>query len=396
MKVTALKTIVLSYPHPQGFTFADACGFFARRTTVLVQIETDAGISGIGESACFGGPPSSTVHMVEKELAPYVVGRDPMDVEQIMRNIYWGTRHHGRGGLPQSAASGIDIALWDIIGKKLKTPLYKLFGAYTDKLLPYASAGFYQDVQGPKELADDVAGYIDAGYKYAKIKCARTPEAFLSPTNYMPHSDYSTYTMEKDLERVEACCRAIEGRGRLIVDGNNGWTAPDAIKMGRVFEKLNVYFFEEPVSTDNLEGCAQVAAALDIPVAGFESETNMFRFRDMIAMKAVDIVQPDVIWAGGFTACRKIAAMAELYHIPVIPHAFSSAVCLAANMHLIASIANYHMLEVDQNINPLRTELLTEPIELVDGMVPLMDGPGLGIELNEDTVKKYQIFTDPS
>lgn len=115
-----------------------------------------------------------------------------------MRHIWWGTRQHGRGGLTQSAMGGIDIALWDIVGKKLKMPLYKLFGAYTDKLVPYASAGFYQDDKGAKELADDVAGYIDNGYKFAKIKCARTPEAFLSPTSYMPSSDYCTYTMEKD------------------------------------------------------------------------------------------------------------------------------------------------------------------------------------------------------
>jgi D-arabinonate dehydratase len=116
----------------------------------------------------------------------------------------------------------------------------------------------------------------------------------------------------------------------------------------------------------------------------------------MFAMKAVDIAQPDVIWAGGFTFCRKIAAMAELYHIPVIPHSFSTAVCLAANMHFIASISNNHMLEVDQNTNPLRTELLTEPIKFVDGFVPLLDRPGLGIELNEAVVKQYQIFKNPS
>ena len=394
MKVTSVKAIVLSYPYDHAI--ADACAFFSRRNAVIVQIETDEGITGIGESACFGGPPFTTAGMIENELARYVIGRDPMDVEKIMRHIWWGTRQHGRGGLTQSAMGGIDIALWDIVGKKLKMPLYKLFGAYTDKLVPYASAGFYQDDKGAKELADDVAGYIDNGYKFAKIKCARTPEAFLSPTSYMPSSDYCTYTMEQDLERVEACCRAIEGKGRLIVDGNSAWSPSDAIIMGRKFEKLNVYWFEEPVATDNLEGSAEVARALDLPVSGYESESSMYRFRDMIVMKAVDIVQPDVIWAGGFTPCRKIAAMAELYHMTVIPHSFSTGVCLAANMHFIASISNSHMLEIDQNPYPLRTELLTEPIRVVDGFVPLMDGPGLGIELDEAVVKKYQIFQDPT
>ncbi len=306
-----------------------------------------------------------------------------------------GTRQHGRGGLTQAALSGIDIALWDIVGKKLKTPLYKLFGAYTDKLVPYASAGFYQDDKGAKELAEDVLSYIDAGYGFAKIKCARTPEAFLSPTGYMPRSDYCTYTMEEDFERVLACCNAIKGKGRLIVDANSAWSPSDAIIMGRRFEKLDVYWFEEPVSPDNIEGSAEVARALDMPVAGYESEMSVHRFRDMIAARAIDIVQPDTIWTGGFTQCFKIASMAELYHLPVIPHSFSTAVCLAANMHFIASISNSHMVEVDQNFYPLRSELLTEPISVIDGFVPLMDKPGLGIELNPDTVKKYQIFEDP-
>ncbi len=390
MKVTNIKAIVLSYD--MGVAFADARNYFSKRNGVLVQIETDEGFTGIGESACFGGSPFSVSHVIEHELADYVLGKNPMNIQAIMQNIWYGTMHRGRGGLMQMAMSGIDIALWDIIGKKLNTPLYQLFGAYTDKIVPYASAGFYVDGFAAEDYANLVRSYMDEGFKFAKIKCARTPAAMMSPTKDMPGGQYGTYTMEEDLERVEACARAVAGRGKLMVDGNCAWSPSDAILMGRHFEKMGVYWFEEPVASDDLEGSAEVARALDIPISGNESETNPYRFRDLIVARAVDIVQPDVTWTGGITACRKIAAFAELYHMPVIPHIFATAISLVANMHLIASIPNGHMVEFDRNVTPLRDDLLVQPINMVDGFVHLPKGPGLGVELNTDTIRKYQIF----
>lgn len=390
MKIKSVEAIVLSYKYEKAIS--DALNVFDTRNAVLVKLTADNGLIGWGESACFGGPPFSTAHMIEHELARYVIGEDPTDIMKILQHMWVGSRMHGRAGLTAAAMSGIDIALWDMIGKLAGLPLYKVVGAYRDQLIPYASAGFYQAGKDAAGLAEEVGRYMEQGYRYAKIKCARTPAEFMSPVNDMPFPEYNTWTMEEDLERIEACAKAVKGKGRLMVDGNGAWTPFDAIKVGRELEKLGVYWFEEPVATDDIDGSARVADALDIPISGYETQTNMYAFRDMIQRRAVDIVQPDCIWSGGFTIAKKIAAMAELYHMPVVPHVFATGISLAANMHLIASIPNGSLLEFDQNPYPFRDELLAEPITVTDGVVKMPEAPGLGIEINQAVIDKYRIF----
>jgi L-alanine-DL-glutamate epimerase-like enolase superfamily enzyme len=160
----------------------------------------------------------------------------------------------------------------------------------------------------------------------------------------------------------------------------------------RELERDNIYWFEEPVNTDDVAGSALVAHNLTVPVAGYETEVGVYGFRDLIAAGAVDIVQPDVIWSGGITECRRIAALAMAYRLPCIPHVFSSAVSLVANLHFIASLPNGVLLEFDRNLNPLRTELFEEPIEIDKrGYVALPQRPGLGVTLNMRTVEKYRV-----
>lgn len=393
MKITEVKAIVLSYDYK--YAIADAQNYFSTRSAVIVLLKTDSGLTGIGEAACFGGPPENTKYIIEKELSRFVLGQDPEFVELIWKRMWDGTRMHGRRGIIMAGMSGIDIAIWDLIGKSANMPLYKVLGGYTNRLLPYASSGFYQHGKGTKEIAEEVGSYFDRGFKYAKIKVGRNPEVFMSPTTNMPGGEYCTYTLEEDLERVEACCSMARGKGRVIVDANNTWTTYTAIQMGRAFEKMGVFWLEEPVHVDNIRGSAQVAQALDMPVAGYESEIGLFGFREFIINQAVDIVQPDVIWSGGITECRKIAALAYAFNLPVNPHIFSSAVSLAANMHFLASLNNGGILEFDQNVYPLRDELTVEPITINrDGFVYLPEKPGLGIELNEEIVKKYRVDKD--
>jgi L-alanine-DL-glutamate epimerase-like enolase superfamily enzyme len=160
----------------------------------------------------------------------------------------------------------------------------------------------------------------------------------------------------------------------------------------RQVQHLDIFWLEEPVATDDVDGSALVAQQLDTPVAGYETETGLEGFRELIARRAVDIVQPDVIWTGGITACRKVAALAQAYGLPVIPHVFSSALASVANMHFIASIPNGGLLEMDQNPNPLRSELLEDPIEIdAAGRVSLSERPGLGVTLNMAVVDKYRV-----
>lgn len=391
MKIKQVTAMILRYQYENGI--ADAQNYFSTRNAVLVEVETDTGLRGIGESACFGGPAESTKYIVERELAPLIVGENPTNIEYIWKKIFDRTRQHGRGGIIMAAMSGIDVALWDILGKIAGLPVYKLLGGYTDKLLPYASSGFYSGGKDTKALAQEVGSYFEQGFRYAKIKVGRNPEVFLSPLPNMPFTQECNYSLEEDLERVEACCKVADEFGaKLIVDANNTWNTFTAIKMGKIFQKLGVFWLEEPLHLDNIEGSVELAAALDMPVAGYESEVGLYRFRELIRRHAVDIVQPDVIWSGGFTECRKIANFAHAHNMPCLPHVFSSAVSLAANAHFLASICNAGILELDRNVYPLRDDLLEEPIVVApDGYIHMSDKPGLGIELREDTIQKYRV-----
>jgi L-alanine-DL-glutamate epimerase-like enolase superfamily enzyme len=176
-----------------------------------------------------------------------------------------------------------------------------------------------------------------------------------------------------------------------MVDVNCAWSPAFAIEMGRAMEPHKLYWIEEPVATDDIAGSAMVADALATPVAGYETEVGLDGFRELIARGAVDIVQPDLAWSGGFSECRRIAAFAQAHHRMVAPHAFAGAVLLAASLHFIAAIPNGLVLEFDQNPNGLRDELLKEPIRIDnDGMIRLPERPGLGIELDPAAVERYR------
>ena len=388
MKITAVESIPLVYPYEKPIY--DASFKAAQRQAILVRIDTDAGISGWGEAASFGGPLESTATVIDKELAPRILGADPFQVERIWQILYHQSWQHGRGGIVVCALSGIDIALWDIIGKATKTPLYRILGGYSNQVRAYASGGFYTPGKGVKELVAELTGYAARGYTAVKMKVGRNGTA-LNPLEVMPDPDYCL-SLDEDLARVEAVRKALGREVQLLVDANAAWDVHTALLAGRHFDRLGVAMFEEPISTDNIEGSAQLARQLDLKIAGYESEQLLYNFARMISSQAVDVVQPDLSWAGGITECRKIAAFAAAYHKEVAPHCFSSAVCLMASLHFLASLPNAGLLEMDQNPNGLRTEIVDNPIVIgADGCVRVPERPGLGIEINEDAVEKYRI-----
>ena len=207
----------------------------------------------------------------------------------------------------------------------------------------------------------------------------------------MDHAEFCEVDPEEDIARVAAVRRALGPRAKLMVDVNCAWSPAMAIQMGRALEPYDLYWIEEPVATDDIDGSAMVAAALATPIAGYETEIGLYGFRELITRGAVDIVQPDLAWAGGFSECRRIAAVAQAHHRMVAPHAFAGAVLLAASLHFIASIPNGLVLEFDQNPNGLRDELLKEPIRIDgDGMIRLPERPGLGVELDRGAVERYR------
>ena len=389
MRITDVSTIKLTYEMQRPM--ADAIHYMPTRPTLLVQVHTDEGITGLGEAAAYGGFLESMERLVLDELRATVVGEDPFNVERLWSKMAQRAHQRGRRGMLMMAISGVDIALWDIIGQALKTPLYRVLGAYRDTLDAYASAGFYAGGKDADELAEEVGSYVERGFRWVKIKVGRNPEVMLNPLPNMNAPDYATASLDEDEERVRAARKAA-GTAKLAIDANNAWTAPVALAFMERIADLDIAWLEEPVPTEDLGGSAELALRLTTPVAGYETETGLPGFRELISRRAVDIVQPDVIWTGGITETRKVAALAHAYHLPVIPHVFSSAVASIANMHLIASLPNGGLLEFDQNPNPLRSELFEEEITVSpDGTVALPDRPGLGVRLNTATVDRYRL-----
>jgi len=389
MRIVDVTTIKLSYDMERPM--ADAIHYMPARPALLVLVHTDAGIVGLGEGAAYGGSLESMEAIVLNELRQIVIGEDPFTVERIWSKMVTRPHQRGRRGMLMMGISGIDIAIWDIIGQATNTPLYRLLGGYRDTIDAYASAGFYARDKDPHDLENEVGGYVERGFRWVKIKVGRNPDVILNPLHDMNANDYATATLEEDVERVRRA-HAAAGKAKLAIDANNAWTEPVALQFMRRISDLDLAWLEEPVPTEDIAGSAALAAQLATPVAGYETETGLPGFRNLIAQRAVDIVQPDVIWTGGITETRKVAALAQAFHLPVIPHVFSSAVSTIANMHLIAALPNGGLLECDQHPNPLRTELFEEPIEVDrNGQVHLPDRPGLGVTLNQVTIDRYRI-----
>ena len=387
MKIADIRTIALAYKCDPPY--ASASGVQARRGALLVEVECDDGIVGIGEAGPGGG---STATCIEKDLKPLLVGEDPLMIEGLWQKMFIRTRQYGRRGIAMNAISGIDIALWDIAGKVARLPVYKLLGAARDRVEAYASGGFYQEGKGIDALAGEAEGYRARGFKGMKMKIGRNPSTGTHLRQWIGNAGFCEVDPSEDIARVAAVRKALGREAKLMVDVNCAWSPDFAIAMGRAMEPYNLYWIEEPVATDDIDGSARVADALAAPIAGYETELGLYGFRELITRGAVDIVQPDIAWTGGFSEGKRNAAFAQAHHRMVAPHSFGSAVLLMASLHYAASIPNGLVLEWDQNPNALRSELLKEALRLQgDSTVKVPDRPGLGIELDRSAIDKYRV-----
>lgn len=340
---------------------------------VIVEIETDTGLVGIGQPSALPLPASTTKAVIEQELKIYLMGQDPEYVERLWDQIYRGTFQHGRRGIMINCLSGVDIALWDLLGKAYGQPVYKLLGAYTDRVEAYATAGMYAQGKTVNDLAAEMKGLAEQGYRGVKIKIG-------------------ALSVEDDMRRVAAVREAIGPNVKLYVDSNRTYDLKTAMRVAKRLEEYNVGFFEEPVTPDDVDASARLAASTSVPIAGYETEVGRFAYRDLITRRAVDLVQVDVIWTGGFSECRKIAHMAAACGLDCVAHAYGSPLTLMANMHLVASLANARAVEVDCTARPLVDGLLKNPPRIEpDGFLTLPQGPGLGVELDPEFVKEHLV-----
>jgi L-alanine-DL-glutamate epimerase-like enolase superfamily enzyme len=387
-KIVAVTTYALLAPVREPI--ADALHLLSARKGLVLEVTTEDGLVGTGEAGTYGGPASVVEALIHEELAPRLFALDSRQPERVWQTLMARSHQRGDEGMLPAAVSGIDVALWDLLGKRAGLPLYQILGGYREQLPAYASAGFYAPGKGPADLADEARSYVARGFRHLKLKVGRTVDTPLSPLLHMERPELAAVTLAEDLERVTAVRAAVGDDVSIAVDANNAWDRATALAAGRVFDRLGIAWFEEPVRTQDRTGSAQLARSLDVRIAGYESQTGLAGFRDLIAEGAIDVAQPDVTWSGGFTACRRIAALADAAGLPVLPHVFSTAVSTAANLHFAAAIPNSWLLEFDQNDNPLLHDLLTEPlVPDSSAIVHVPRAPGLGITLDRTSLATF-------
>ena len=378
MKITDVISHQLSVPVDEPFTSARGWTY-KTKGALVVEILTDEGLTGWGD--CYG-PAAVNKSIVDTLLKPSLIGRDPFDVEVIWEALYNKVKDYGLTGMTISSISGVDIALWDIIGKACNKPVHKLLGgAFRTRVESYATGLYFRDMNRLNEEAvEEALGYVEQGFRAVKMKIGLG-------------------SLKKDIARVAAVRDAIGPDVDLMVDANHCFNVPQAINIGRELEKLNVAWFEEPVSPEDLEGYVEVTRALDMAVAGGENEFTKFSFREILVRRAMDIVQPDVCAAGGLTECKKIAALAQAHGTQCVPHAWGTAIGLAATLHYLASLPECPpclvpmppLLEYEQTFNPFRDRLSRVPITHAQGWVEVPTGPGLGIEIDRAILDKYRV-----
>ncbi|MGQ9694421.1 MAG: mandelate racemase/muconate lactonizing enzyme family protein [Thermodesulfobacteriota bacterium] len=387
MKITSVKAYWLRVPVPEDKASVSDFGKNISFNTTLVRVDTDEGLVGYGEAkAAVGslGDQSTLVTVIEKELAPLLIGQDPRQICRLWEIMYNGARAHyaltrgrvfpilSRRGITISGISGLDMALWDILGKSVNCPVHQLLGGKCRDSLPaYASGGWARE----ERIGEELWGYIEqGGFKAVKMRVG------------VMDGDVNT-----SVRRVRAARKALGDNISIMADAHGTFSVAEAKRFCKEVSDLHLSWLEEPVTADNKEGCAEVRANTEIPIAAGESEFTRFDFRDLAILKAVDIFQPDLAICGGITEGMRIAALAESFQLGLAPHLWGGAVMFAAGLHLCAVSSNAFIVEYSLLPNPLHDDLVENPVMVKDGMVNIPDHPGLGIMVNQDFVKRYTV-----
>jgi L-alanine-DL-glutamate epimerase-like enolase superfamily enzyme len=386
VKITAVRAAWLRAPIPPERQHRSDFGINDSFNTCLIEIDTDTGLTGLGEAKVGVGNLGNyagLVALVHGELAPVLIGRDPRDVTALWELLYNGTRAHyvnahgrtfpivGRRGITVSAISGIDIALWDLLGKSLDQPVWRLLGGrFRDRIPAYASGGWAPVGGVGKQLRQ----YVERGHRGVKMRVGLQDKS-----------------VDDSAARVRKARETLGADVALMVDAHGTWSVREAQRFARKVVDCDLAWLEEPVSPDNVTGQAEVRASTDIPIASGETEQTRFAFRDLIEARAVDVLQPDVAIAGGITETLRIAALAATHGHTLAPHLWGGAVLFASGLHLAVATPCVTTLEFSRGENPLLHDLLEEPFELVDGIIVPTDRPGLGVTLRRDFVRSITV-----
>ena len=368
MKVTDVKVHLLSFPLPTGAQWRTASGFLNKRDAVIVEVFTDDGIIGYGESN-HATAPKVVAQIIDNVLKPLVLGCDPFYHPRIWKEMYDRCFLLGQTGVGIIAISGIEIALLDIVGKTLGVSISRLLGRSRDRVRVYAG-GASLGWQEPKKLAEESKSLVNQGFTALKLRIGKG--------------------LKEDLQSLEAVRAVIGDDVDIIVDANCAFNYIEALQMSGELEKFNILWFEEPLPYNDITGYHLLSQQSRVPIAAGENFFTSQSFQNMMSVNALNILQPDCCKVGGLMEAYKVACLASSYNLPCAPHIFASAVGMAANLQLLAAIPNGFICEYDALAkNPFRDDIIAQPYFLENGYIRIPDEPGLGISICNKKFKKY-------
>lgn len=369
MKITNVEALYLRLPEIKERTDSS-------QDALIVKISTDAGIVGWGEvdscphviKAIIEAPKS---HTLVRGLREILIGEDPLDTERLWRKMYQGTLYYGREGAVIHAMAGIDLALWDIKGKALQQPIYKLLGGAERKQIQAYASHMFEFT--PEETGRRAAESVEQGFKAVKFGW--------EPMGPDP---------DLDVALVRAIREAVGHSVDVLIDAGLAWDAKTAIQRCQLFEPYNIFWLEEPLHPDHLRGYATLAEAVTTRIAAGEEEATLAGFLRLMDEGRIDIVQIDMTRTG-LTQAMKIAAAAQQRGLPCINHNFTTDINVAASLHFLCSIPNAFIMEYCVQPSELSRSLAKNPIPIVDGMASVPEEPGLGVEPNPAIIEKYLV-----
>jgi D-arabinonate dehydratase/D-galactarolactone cycloisomerase len=383
LTISRVEAIALAAPFDEQYPDGDAPDWLLRpaashrvmprygQYATIVKVHTTDGLVGVGEA--YGLPdPQVPLQIIGGILAPLLEGQDAFAHEAIFERLHSAQSGsgHTRGSFYSEAQSGVDLALWDLRGKALGLPVHRLLGGPIRTAIDcYASpVPFMSDVE---ESAAKAQEFVDEGFRSVKLKLGRG--------------------LDVDVAHATAVRRAIGPDVALLVDLNCAYSVDAATRVGMRLADLDVTWLEEPLAIDDLAGMAELRQRLPMTIVNGETRFTRHDFRESLLHRAVDVVMPNLTRSCGITGTRHIASLCESFFVDIAPHGVGSAIGLAAGLQLSAAIPNFRTYEYNRLPNPLREDLLTTKVEFRDGRLAVPDGPGLGIELDEDVVDKYTI-----
>lgn len=363
MKITDVRTIQLTRRFPR--VQRNSCDARSQRRFTFVLVDTDAGITGIGEAS---GNHNLVAAIIERHTRHQLVGLDPFNIETLWQNLYTGSAFWEIGGSPVCAVSGVEIACWDIRGKAEGVPVSELLGgAKREWIEAYASDLHWDE---PAYMADTAKGFVDDGFRWVKTHIGAEHD--------------------RDLARLEAIRRAIGPEIGLMIDVNTVYDRQTALEQGLRQAVFDPFWYEEPIAPADYEGHAWLRERLPTPIAAGENLYTTYGFEPMFACGGCDYVMPDILRCGGIRQTRLICEAAARAGVIATPHNYSGGAGLAATLHLMAAMPDTRLLEFDTSGTSIYEEMFVEPLAVKDGRVRVPTAPGLGVALTEEIIAKYR------